>query len=47
MITFKSFMTTYEESIIFEAAVAALKLGSRLKPTDHKQVQSSKVCSNL
>ena len=35
MIIFESILTTFEPSVIFEAAGAALEIGSSLKPIHH------------
>jgi len=42
MIIFESFLTTFEASIIFEAAGATVKIGSSIKPNHHDKVYLSK-----
>ena len=37
MIIFESFFTTFEASVIFEAAGAVAKIGASLKPNHHMQ----------
>jgi len=47
MIIFKYLVTTFEASIIFEAAVAIWKIVSILKPFNYKQINQDKLAQFL
>jgi len=43
----KIILTTFELSVVFEAARTVVKIGLSMKPNNHKQIQFLQICETL